>query len=453
MAYSLSLSVSQSHGPGANQSTVTAILYLRGYNGYPWGNYAYWGYSTSYSITIGGNGTGGRSGPRSLNTDQWGNVNSTDSTVEVGRHSVTFNHDGNGYRGDIYASAGFDGDGGYSPGHMDASGSAGALNYDRRAYTPVTPTLSRGDSGTDIRMYTNNPGAGYGNSVDYYHWYYSTNGSTFNYLAQEGADWTWTTANPTQKYWIRVYAHAPDDNNGGWSDVSGTAVIDGAPLAPSKPAVSSTSTSELSIVSQGLNGNGLGLTSYQYRYAEFGTSSWTEVTNTAASAWTFTVPDKSKSYIFSTRTYNSSGWSAWSDSQHGIPGKPASVTTNTPVGLKATVYSGVSPGTEITQYYVSASKNNGVSWESEIPMGLDREYQYVGLSGGKDYLFRVRSQNSIGFSEYTILPATVFVPAGGKRWTGTEFVPTAIVKRKTDTGWETVTIAKRWTGTGWEVLT
>lgn len=453
MAYSLSVSVSQSHGPGANQSTVTAIVYLRGYSS-GGGNYAYYGYTTNWSVNIGGNSTGG-SGPRSLNTDQWGNVNSTDSTVEVGRHSVTFNHEWNGYRGAVGVSAGFSGDGGYSPGNLSASNTAGALDWDRRAYTPATPTLSRGDGGTDIRMYTNNPGAGYGNSIDYYHWYYSTDGSNFSYLSQQGSDWTWTDANPTQTYWFRVYAHAPDDatHNNGWSGPSGIAGINGAPLKPSKPSVTSSNPATQAIFSQGNNGNSLAIQYYQYRYSDNNGSTWTEVPYTTGSSWTFSTPDQAKSYVFSTRAYNSSGWGAWSDPQYGIPGKPASVTTNTPVGLKATVYAGVSPGLEITNYHVSASKDNGINWETEIPMGLDKEYQYSGLSGGKNYLFRVRSSNASGYSAYTILATPVFVPAGGKRWTGTEFVPTATVKRKTETGWDTVTIAKRWTGTKWEVLT
>lgn len=451
MSYSISVGMVQSEGPGANQSTVTAILYLRGWNG--GGNYAYYNYNTSYEIVINGNATGSRSGPRSINTDQWGNVNSTDSTVEVGRHSVTFDHDGNGIRGTIGAQGYFSGSGGFSPPYMEASNSIGGYNYDRSANTPATPTLSRSDGGTDIRMYTNNPGAKRGNTIDYYHWYYSTDNVNFTFLSQQGLDWTWYDANPTQTYWFRVYAHAPDDNNSGWSSVSGTAGINGAPLKPSKPSISSTSPASQTIVSQNNNGNGLAINYHQYRYSSDGGATWTEVAQTVGGSWIFAVPDQTKTYLFSTRAYNSSGWGAWSDAQYGIPGKPPTITTNTPVGLKITIYSGQSLGSGMQEYYVSASKDGGVTWETPQPMGLDREYQYVGLSGGKNYLFRVRSINDVGYSAYVTLDTPIFVPAGGRRFDGTNYIPTAIARRWTSTGWETITIAKRWTGTGWEVLT
>jgi hypothetical protein len=456
VSYSISLGISQSEGPGVNQSTVTAILYLRGWNG--GGNYAYWNYNTSYEIVIGGNGSGSIAGPRSINTNSSGGVNSTDSTIEVGRHSVTFNHDGNGYRGDVGAQGYFSGSGGYSPPYMETSTAIGAINYDRSANTPGQPSLSRSDGGTDIRMSVADPGAKRGNSVDYYHWYYSTDSVNFYHLVVDGIanrpnDWTWTSADPTQTYWFRVYAHAPDDNNSGWSGASAINGINGAPIKPSKPGVLYTNATTATITALGNNGNGLSIQYYQYRYSSDAGATWTEIPYTTTTLWNLAIPDTSKTYIYSTRAYNSSGWSAWSDAQYGVPGSPSSVTTNTPLGLKATVYSTAPVGTNIQEYYVSASKDGGTTWETEKPMGLDREYQYVGLSGGKNYLFRVRAINDIGYGQYTILSQPVFVPAGGKRWTGTQFIPTATVKRWTPTGWETVTIAKRWTGSSWEVLT
>lgn len=451
MTYAVSISASQTYDAATNSSTVTAILYFRAYKETNGGNWAYWNYNTSWWIKINGELLANEPGWRSINTDAYGNVNSNDSGwLEVGRRSKTFTHNGDGTRVAIGVEGNFTGSGGYSPGSLTTSSSVGALDASRPPNTANAPTLSR--NGGSITMSTSATVPSGAPAIDYYHWYYSTDNSNFSYLDQKPASWTWTNGVPTQTYWFRAYAH----NSEGFASYPtpvNTSGINGVPLKPSRPAVSSTNPSTISISSQDNNGNGLGIQYYQYRYSDNNGSSWTEAPYTSGSSWTFSVPDTLKSYIFSTRAYNSSGWGAWSDSQNSIPGRPPTVTTSTPVGLKAFVYAGQSVGPDITQYYVSASQNGGASWETEIAMGLDREYQYSGLSGGKNYLFRVRSRNASGYSAYTILSEPVFVPAGGRRWTGEQFVPTATVKRRTDSGWETVTIAKRWTGTSWEVLT
>lgn len=338
----------------------------------------------------------------------------------------------------------------YSLPYVSVSGSGTAnQNYDRRPYIPSVTSGTRNRNTIDITV--SDPGAmNSGPAREYYQYRWSTyNGGYTEVGYTSGRSWTFTAPSHTQKYWFQFRAY----NSDGWSDWGNTWSIDGAPLKPAIPTVSSTDPSTMSIVSQGIDGNGLAVTSYQYRYNEIGTSTFTEATSSASSSFNFTVPDQSKSYTLSTRAFNSSGWSDWSNSVSGIPGSPASIETTTPIGLKATITAGASAGNGIIEYYVSASKDNGTTWEQEFAMGLDRQYQYMSLSGGKNYLFRVRAVNGTGYSAYKVLAQAVFVPAGGRRWTGTEFVPTATVRRRTDTGWETVTIAKRWTGTSWEVLT
>jgi len=47
-------------------------------------------------------------------------------------------------------------------------------------------------------------------------------------------------------------------------------------------------------------------------------------------------------------------------------------------------------------------------------------------------------------------PSTsIFVPSGGKRWTGSAWTPTATAKRWTGSAWTDLTIAKRWSGSAW----
>lgn len=341
----------------------------------------------------------------------------------------------------------------YSLPYITVSGSGTAnQNYDRRPYTPSVTSGTRNRNTINITV--NDPGAmNSGPARDYYQYRWAPSGGGYTEAAYtSGRSWTFTAPSHTVTYNFQFRAY----NSDGWGDWGNTWTVAGAPNTPSGPTIlpnAQNSGSSIIITSNVPSNNGAGITAYQYRYMP-SDGSFTEVTQTSGNSWELAIPNNLKHYLVSTRALNSSGWSDWSVTSPGIPGRPPTITTNTPVGLKATVYAGQAVSTNaITEYYVSASKDNGVTWETEIPMGLDREYEYVGLSGGKNYIFRVRAFNSTGASTYTTLSTPVFVPAGGKRWTGQGFVPTAIVKRKTDSGWETVTIAKRWNGSGWEVLT
>lgn len=125
MGYSLGISTSESQNPGSNQSTVyvTGTLYT--------GGNSYSGYSTSYSVVIGGMTVASGAGPTALwNPDSWSFSG-----------SYTYTHDANGYRGAVGTAVYFSGSGGYSPGSLGTGGTTyGAIDYDRKPAAPSTVT-------------------------------------------------------------------------------------------------------------------------------------------------------------------------------------------------------------------------------------------------------------------------------------------------------------------------
>lgn len=125
MAYSLGISTSESQNAGANQSTVsvTGTLYT--------GGQSYSGYSTSWSVVIGGTTVASGAGPTAL----W------DPGSYSFSGSYTYTHNDNGERGAVGTAVYFSGGGGYSPGNLGTGGTTyGAINYDRKPAAPSTVT-------------------------------------------------------------------------------------------------------------------------------------------------------------------------------------------------------------------------------------------------------------------------------------------------------------------------
>lgn len=132
-----------------------------------------------------------------------------------------------------------------------------------------------------------------------------------------------------------------------------------------------------------------------------------------------------------------------------VPSAPSSISATTPSALATTISVGTAAenGATVTGYFVQASADNGVTWLSPQAM-TNRSYTYTGLIPGATYKFRAYAVNEMGSSVYATTPST-FVPAGGKRWTGLQWLATSIARRWTGTQWVDLTIAKRWTGSQW----
>lgn len=157
-------------------------------------------------------------------------------------------------------------------------------------------------------------------------------------------------------------------------------------------------------------------------------------------------------YDFRTFASNSDGDSGFTYSaSYTIPNVPDAPTiTLTPVSGRAlTVSAGVSAngGATVTGYFVQSSPDDGATWGSAIAIP-SRAYRFTDLIGGALYRFRVFSENEMGQSSYRTSEST-FIPSGGRRWNGTDWVSTATAKRWNGTDWVELTTAKRLTSSGW----
>ena len=132
------------------------------------------------------------------------------------------------------------------------------------------------------------------------------------------------------------------------------------------------------------------------------------------------------------------------------PLAPASCTVAVS-GRNATVTSGNADVTNrpaIIRYEVERTNNDGVTWSGTVNTMTAQQFTYTSLDGGKNYKFRTRAVNSDAAGAWTE-SALTFIPAGGRRWDGTDWVPTEIARRWDGSAWVDLTIARRWDGTAW----
>lgn len=131
-----------------------------------------------------------------------------------------------------------------------------------------------------------------------------------------------------------------------------------------------------------------------------------------------------------------------------VPSAPASINVTSVAGLDMTVgisASSSTGGEPITGY--TMEYNNGSGWTGSTPV-VGNSVTYTNLTPGLNYQFRAYATNAMGNSAYAT-SATVFLSAGGRRWTGSAWIPTATAKRWTGTAWVPLTTAKRWNGSTW----
>lgn len=132
------------------------------------------------------------------------------------------------------------------------------------------------------------------------------------------------------------------------------------------------------------------------------------------------------------------------------PSAPSSVTAVVNVDKTITVtVNGVSSPAGAATYYVSYSQNGGGFTGTQS--GSSNVFTFSGLTPGSNYVFRAYATNSDGTGS-SVDSSSTFLPSGGKRYDGTNFVSTQTAKRYDGTTWQTITTAKRYDGTTWQNL-
>jgi hypothetical protein len=206
---------------------------------------------------------------------------------------------------------------------------------------------------------------------------------------------------------------------------------------------------------------------------------------TPGTSYNFRVAAKNSTNLNETAIANLSS-SVTSNLSRTAPGKPyapTSAPTFTVNGLDITVTSaavsgngGVSIDTGAAnqgyylQYQTSTTLNGTYSaWSTPVKMSdqTNRRHTLASLTPALFYKFRVYAANTVIFgsngssqlyyphnnSSFTANFATTttgyFLAAGGRRWNGTAWEPTAIAKRWDGSQWVAFTIAKRWNGSEW----
>jgi hypothetical protein len=208
MAWGISIGTSQSENPGANQSTVSATLYLT------WNNRdAYSGYNFNCSINIGGN-------VRTVQMPTAFFAPTQTGSVAVNSHSVPYNHDAAGFRGAVGTSGNIAGPGGFAPGNISVGGTTyGAIDYSRPAGN--VPFVSASNVSNVISVSWGQAPAPFGPVTYYWQVRSSSNGgATWGGWSGETATTSLSTSgtySPGLTYQFRVRA-ANSDGGGGYTE-------------------------------------------------------------------------------------------------------------------------------------------------------------------------------------------------------------------------------------------
>jgi hypothetical protein len=170
---------------------------------------------------------------------------------------------------------------------------------------------------------------------------------------------------------------------------------------------------------------------------------------------TFSGLLKGSTHQFRVVASNTDGSSATTTSSTvSIPNVPTAptITVGTPSGRAVNVSCGVSAtnGAAITGYFIQASPDDGVTWETAIS-APSRALAFTDLAGGTTMKWRTYSTNEMGSSLFTT-SESIFIPSGGRRLTAEGFISTQTFTRLTASGPVPVGIARRLTASGWVEL-
>jgi hypothetical protein len=298
MAWGLSLSTSQSTNAAANQSTVSGTLFLT------WSNAnRYSGFTTSGTINIGGNVlsfTGPTSGGSTAQT----------GCQAFASHSVTFNHDANGFRGAVGTSGTFDASGTntIAPQNLSTTGTTfGNVDYDRSPITPTLGTITRSSDGSQITTFNFSGGVNNSGPAVTYTYQYSTD-SGFSSVTGSSTSLPLNLASSTTGYFFRIQA----SNSDGTKFSSVSTIRPGVPTAPAALNYVKTGRNVALTATASSSAGGGTISSYsvQYRTSSNGGATWSAWGNTQTMTslqYTYSLLPPALTYDFRVFSTNETG--------------------------------------------------------------------------------------------------------------------------------------------------
>jgi Fibronectin type III domain/Beta-propeller repeat len=203
--------------------------------------------------------------------------------------------------------------------------------------------------------------------------------------------------------------------------VTGSAFSGGAPVAPSNLAAAGYSSSQINL---SWRDNSTNETAFVVERAPASTGPFTQIGSTAASGYGSSGLAPSTTYWYRVRAYNSSGYSAYSNTASATTLAGGAVPA-APTSLSATAAS----TSQINLAWVDASSNetgfrierstSTSPWAEIATVAVNvRTYSSTGLAGGTTYSYRVRSYNTSGNSGYSngASATTTGGSGGGSTW-------------------------------------
>lgn len=226
------------------------------------------------------------------------------------------------------------------------------------------------------------------------------------------------------------------------------------PGTPAAPSLSRSGDGTSVTVTSAIPSSAVTISDYNYRYSYDGSNFTAAQAMGTGRVASFSLPSTQFVYV-QTRAYSSEGWGSWSASATiaALPSAPASISVSRSI-RNVTVTAGASPsnnGSNITGYFVQSSVD-GSTWTTAQPM-TSQSYTYANMNPGVSYFFRVYCVNGMGSSATTATSSSLFVPASGRRFDGTDFIIAETAKRWNGSAWVDISTAKRFTGTEWVNLT
>lgn len=281
------------------------------------------------------------------------------------------------------------------------------------APTGVTPT--RGD--TEVSLTWTAPASTGGSSITSYTVDYSSDaGSTWTTFPTTSATTSLTVTGLTNgtSYVFRVAA----------TNVIGTGTNSSTSSAVSPAALPSAPSATVLLQSNGQvdvswtapsSTGGFAITSYLIEYSTDSGTTWSSVTQSAASGLTksFVGLTLGSTYVFRVKAVTSIGTGPASASTLGMlvataPGQvstPAAVIGNTQVALTWTAPA--TNGCSITGYRVDYSSNAGSTWTTFGSALAGLTATVTGLTNGTAYVFRVAATNCIGAGAFSTTSVSV----------------------------------------------